>query len=147
MKRFLLSSILGVLSVSALAQTAQDLGSVSIPSNQRIELPGKVHRMWPEEFDKYRRIYDLSNGQTMSMTMGMHPWGRKMYAKVGDGPRTEIVSTAPNVFVALNKQLKITLEETAWDDFRGEVLMVVPDRSPRQANAGNAEVVRLAVVR
>jgi hypothetical protein len=147
MKRLLRFSMLGVLAVSALAQSAQDLGSVRIPSNQRIELPSKIYRMWPEDFDKYRRIYDLSNGQTMSMTRALQPLGRKMYAKVGDGPRTEIVAVAPNVFVALNKQLKITLEETAWDDFRGEVLMVVPNRSPRQAAAGSVEVARLTVGR
>jgi hypothetical protein len=147
MKRFLLSSILGVLAVSALAQTAQDLGPVPVPAHLRIQLPSTAYRMWPDEFDKYRRTYFLSNGQTMTMTMARPPWAGRMYATVGDGPRTEIVAAAPNVFVALNKQLKITLEEAPWDDFTGEILIAAPSRSPQQADAENVEVVRLALGR
>lgn len=152
MKRLLLSSILGVLSVCAFAQTDQELRSVRVSPDLRIELPSKVHRVWPEDFDKYRRIYELSNGQTMTMDMEPGPGVRKMYAKVSGGPPTEIVAASPHEFVALNKRLKITLDPASLAERRGEVLrgqllMVVPDRSARQTNAEHVEVVSLALGR
>jgi hypothetical protein len=152
MKRLLLSSILGVLPVCALAQTDQGLRSVRVSPDLRIELPSKIHQVWPEDFDKYRRTYDLSNGQTMTMEMEPGPGVRKMYAKVSDGPPTEIVAASPSVFVALNKRLKITLDpaslaERRGEVLRGELLMVVPERAARQGNAQHVEVLSLALGR
>lgn len=134
MKRILLSTFLGVLSLAA---TAQSDTSVRIPGNQ-IELPAKIHRMYPGDFDTYKGTYDLSNGDTMVL----RSYGRHMYAEVGNRPRTELVAAAHNVFVAVDKQLKMTLEEGIFGDITGELVMVVP-RQSAQANSTGVEVVRL----
>jgi hypothetical protein len=62
--------------------------------------------------------------------------GRQMYARIGDGERKQMVAAQSNVFVALDRKLKMTINS----DLSGEVLMPVSGRSP-QASTG--QVTRL----
>jgi hypothetical protein len=98
--------------------------------------------MFPGDFDVYKGAYDMSNGDTMVLLSR----GRHMYAAIGDGPRTELVAAAHNVFVAVDKQLKLTLNDEDLGPITGELLMVVPSQTS-QANASGVEVVRLLTSR
>jgi hypothetical protein len=131
MKRLILFTLLGGLSLATPAQTPED-SEVRIRGYQ-IELPAHPHFMFGGDFDEYTGWYELSNGAVMTLSRN----GSQMYAQIGNGERKELVAAKSNVFVALDRGLKITLDS----DYAGEVLMKVPDRSA-QANAG--QIIRLA---
>jgi hypothetical protein len=146
MKRVLLSTFMGVLSLAATAQTAQteqaDQGTSVQVHRYQIELPANPYRAWAADFAIYKGGYELSNGETMVL----RSQGQHMYAVVGDRPQVELVAAASNVFVAVDKQLKMTLEESVSGPIRGELLMVVPPQSA-QANATGMHVVPLMASR
>lgn len=134
MKRLILFALLGGMALGSPAQSVGD-NEVRIRGIQ-IELPATAHKLFPGDFDDYKGVYDLSNGDEMTLRQrGMH-----MYAQVGNGDAKEIVAAAHNVFVALDRDLKITLNKTANGDFRGEVLMLVPSRT---ASADAGQMIRL----
>lgn len=127
MKRLLLVALLGTLSLTAPAQTTQD-NAVTIRGYQ-IELPAVPHRMFIGDFDTYKGAYDLANGDVLSLRQ----FGRRIYAELGNGERRQLVAAAPNVFVALDRQLKVTLHRDSDGDFSGEVIMLAPRRDMAQA--------------
>lgn len=139
MKRLLLATFLGMLTLGASAQAEPD-NAVRIRGYQ-IELPAKPIHLFPGDFDVYKGTYDLSNGETMVLRSR----GHRIYAEIGDRPRTEMVAAASNVFVAVDRQFKMTLSAPEFGDITGELLMVVPSRTA-QAD-GTGEVVRLLTSR
>lgn len=140
MKRLLLATVLGVLTLGASAQTGND-NAVMIRGYQ-IELPAKPIHMFPGDFDAYKGTYDLSNGESMVL----RSFGHHIYAEIGDRPRTEMVAAAPNVFVAVDRQFKMTLSAPDFGDVTGELLLVVPRRTA-QAEGMGGDVVRLLTSR
>jgi hypothetical protein len=130
MKRLILFALLGGLSLAAPAQTTEDT-QVRIRGYQ-IELPVHPHAMLPADIDEYTGVYDLSNGEAITLSRS----GRQMYARIGDGERKKLVAAQSNVFVALDRKLKMTINS----DLSGEVLMPVSGRSPQ---AGTGQVTRL----
>lgn len=139
MKRLLIPTLLGFLALAATAQTQPD-SEVRIRGSQ-IEVPAQPFRMWQSDFDVYAGEYDLSNGETMKLISR----GTKMYAEIGDRPRTEVLAAKHNEFVAIDRQFKMTLARH-WDDVSGEVLLRAPS-SASLANADSGEVVRLVATR
>jgi len=127
MKRLLLVALLGTLSLAAPAQTTQD-NAVTIRGYQ-IELPAVPHRMNIGDFDTYKGAYDLANGDVLSLRQ----FGKRIYAELGNGERRQLVAAAPNVFVALDRQLKVTLNRDSFGDFSGEVIMMAPRSDMAQA--------------
>lgn len=127
MKRLLLAVLLGTLSLAAPAQTAQD-NAVTIRGYQ-IELPARPQRLGMYDFDAYKGAYDLGNGDVLTMLQV----GRRIYAELGDGQRREIVSAGHGTFVALDRQLKVTLNRDNFGDVSGEVIMPVPRKDVAQA--------------
>ena len=144
MKTLVVFSILSALSVAATAQTSPDSGAVTISgAKPRIELPSRIQRTWQGDFDNLKGGYDLANGKTLYLTSR---YGR-IYAGVEDEPKTEIVAAASNIFVALNKQMKVTLERHANGEVTGELLIAAP-QSPQQANVDvTGEVVAVVTHR
>ena len=131
MKRMILFALLGGLSV---ATTAQSTGSNEVRvRGYQIALPAHAHVMLRGDFDEYTGGYELSNGVLMTLSRK----GRRMYAQLGNGAPKELVAAQSNVFVALDRELKITLNS----DLRGEVLMMAPARS---AQADTGQIIRLA---
>lgn len=139
MKRLMLIALLGGLSLTAAAQTTPD-SSVRIRGYQ-IELPAHPHILFAGDFDTYKGVYDMANGDTLVMRQV----GRRMYAEMGDGQRRELVAAASNVFVARDQNVKITLNQQPDGDITGNVLMVVGGTSPQQASA--QQVISLVGVR
>lgn len=107
----------------------------------RIELPERYRSMWAQDYDGYRRAYALSNGQTLSIA----PRGMHMYARVDDGQWHRIVVTAPNTFVALDRQLKMEIKLLDDERVSGWVTMVVPERTLANGVVMPERAVRLAV--
>ena len=140
MKRLIISTFLGVLSLAATAQNGSDQ-SVRIPAYQ-IDLPAKPIHVFPGDFDPYKGMYDLSNGGTMKLSAS----GHRIFATVGERPRTELVKAAHNTFVALDRTLKMTLDEDTDGIMKGEMLMVLP-REAGVASAGGSDVIRMVVSR
>jgi alpha-amylase/alpha-mannosidase (GH57 family) len=131
--------IASMLSLAATAQTATDNSAVTITAPLRIDAPSQYHRMQPQEYYDYLRSYDLSNG----MTLNLYSRGRKIYAEVADQGRHEIVATAQNVFVALDQQLKMTIN-LHGDDASGELIMALPSRHLAKGDASSQQLVAVA---
>lgn len=141
MKRVLLSTFMAVLSLAATAQTAQteEGTSVQVP-RPPIELPTQSYSASAVDFDHYKGGYDLSNGDTMVLrSQGPH-----MYALVGDRPQVELVAAAPNVFVAVDRQLKMTFEDSISGQIRGELLMAAQRQLAQENSSGGERVSFLA---
>lgn len=137
MKRYILFSILGALPFVASTQTAPEVDTVTIVRPAyTITLPGQIYRMPLDQFAEYRGMYDLSDGQTLSV----YNRGRIMYAGfVGKGGH-EIVATGPDTFVARDKMLKMRIENHMNGEVSGEVYYVVPGAM----QAGSAERIVMA---
>lgn len=141
-KIFFIGAVLGALSLAAAAQTAPEDNSVTISGSARtIQLPVKLHRMLPSDFDEFKGAYDLANGKTLSLYVR----GRTMFAEVEGQARTEIVAAARNVFVGLNEQMQITINRQRDGDVSGELLLLVPQQAGEQATgSGDVFVMTMA---
>ncbi|WP_211464505.1 hypothetical protein [Collimonas silvisoli] len=139
MKNLVFILIASMFSLAATAQPAADDSAVTITAPLRIDLPSQYHRMQPQEYYDYLRSYDLSNG----MTLNLFSRGRKIYAEVGDQGRHEIVATAQNVFVAMDQQLKMTIN-LHGDDASGELIMVLPARQVAQGGVAGKQFMAVA---
>jgi hypothetical protein len=123
MKNLLLLPLLGMACAAALAQTAQDpqvLDSIRIPATQAaIEVPARTLRMHDIDFGAYQGAYELGNGGLLQLTAQ----GRRMYAQIDDGARSEIVGTGRQDFVALDRSMKMSFERLDNGDLGGELLI------------------------
>lgn len=117
MSRILLGMIVGAMSLSAVAQQSAPTAEGPV-----IAVPAALHRGLSADFDTYVGAYDLSNGQTLTLTMH---WTR-MYATLDSGKRMEIVSTGKDSYVALNRKLKMTLGRRDDGEVKGELWLAVP---------------------
>jgi hypothetical protein len=81
------------------------------------------------EFTKFKRTYELSNGDTLSLFSRSN----LKYAKLGDGNWHSIVATGSNSFVSMDHQLK--MEINLKDDETVSGYLWIPASSP--AVAGN----------
>ncbi len=141
MKRLLIPTFLGLLTLGASAQTESDADSAVRVHGRQIEVPAQPHRMWQTNFDSFKGGYDLSNGEAMTLFSR----GMRMYAVIGDRPMTEILAARRNEFVAADAQFKMTLAE-GQGEVTGEVLLKVP-ADTAQARADGIEIVRLTASR
>jgi hypothetical protein len=125
MKIIKLAMLAGMLPLVIHAQEQSDTVSVPVRANDlRIELPDSYKKMWPEQFDDYKRGYTLSNGQTLYI----RSLGSNMYAFVDNDQWHKIVAVAPNTFVALDRQLKMEINLHEDDGASGWLTMIVPSR-------------------
>lgn len=121
MKSLLLAAALAALALPVAAQTPSDFGQVTIKGEapRTIELPANYSRTRSGEFDSLKGVYDLSNGDTMSMTMSVN----RKYIKVGGAPRTQVVAVGDYDFVALDKRYRVVLSEPVNGEVTGYLLM------------------------
>jgi hypothetical protein len=138
MKKLIFVAVVSALSAAATAQTIPALDAVQISgATARIELPAQLRNMWYDEFDQVKGTYYLSNGKAMQLSL----WGNRMYAKIDGMKKAQLVAVSPYVFVALDKRMKIMIEEPgASSVINAELLLAVPLQS--NAAPGN-EMVRL----
>lgn len=136
MKRVLLFVLLGSLAMVSAAQD-QTGSSVEVKGAQ-INIPERAYPMFVGDLATYAGTYNLSNGQVMTLRRG----GSRLYAQIGDQPAKKLVAASPNEFVALDRQLRITLNPDDYGGMMGEMLMVVP-RSVA-STAGGDDVRRIS---
>jgi hypothetical protein len=112
MKKYCFILLAQALSLSAMAhsesQQTAPTASVTISSpKEKFELPNPPYKIRSAEFNVVKGQYDLSNGVTLTM----QTTGRRMYAYLDGISKMEILAAAPNIFVAKNKQMKMTFEQ------------------------------------
>lgn len=135
MKRVLLSVL---LASAALGAAAQDTGSSVEVRGSQMQLPERAYPVFVEQVDAYRGVYDMSNGQKMTVSRQ----GRHMLLALGDQPVKKMIAISDQEFVAADQQLRVRFEGDAWH-MRGEMRMLVP----RMAGTGGTELVRLVAAR
>ncbi len=142
MKRLILFALLAGVALATPAQ-AQSAGGDAVRihgSQHAIVLPAKPYPMFPGDFDGVKGTYDLSNGDVLVLLQK----GKRMFAEMNDGARRELVAAGPDVFVALDREMQITLERGNFGGVGGELLMVAQDR---QSQARTVQSYRLVAVR
>ncbi|MES3023817.1 MAG: hypothetical protein V4857_19805 [Pseudomonadota bacterium] len=137
MKQILLLSLLGSLSLTALAQSAPET-SVTI---RGYDAPARFYPVYLTNFDVYKGAYDLSNGEIL--TLRQH--GNQMFATVGNRAEKEIFAISQNVFVAKDKDLTMSLRRDDGE-VKGELMLRAPNRAVGQADTGGGSL-RVAVGR
>jgi hypothetical protein len=142
MKRTVLLSLLAGLSFGSMAQSAPGQAeTVRIPSPpQAITLPAHASRIYAGGFDTLLGVYDMSNGQTMRLSMQ----GIRKYAEVGNLPKTEVIATSEYEFVGVNRRFKINLDEPVFGYTKGTVLLEVPSRDLAGAPGGTRYITLAA---
>ncbi|MEO6921783.1 MAG: hypothetical protein ABI171_22455 [Collimonas sp.] len=137
--------LLSLLSMSCLASAAPPADQDSWPmtisgAKERIALPDQHRKMWPEEFYNYMQAYSLSNGMTLSV---FHR-GLTMYAALDGQARHKIVAVTGNTFVAVDQQLKMTINLHENGDASGELYMVIPAQRLSNGDVVSEKLVRIA---
>jgi hypothetical protein len=139
MKIFVLASILGALSLSAIAQTAANNETVTISGSKSAQAP-QTRSMAPDEFAHFTGSYSLSNGNSLALFSR----GLKKYAALHGEAWHEIVATSSNSFAAVDKQLQMTIDRHENGEVTGELLIAVsPDKMA--GNDAAPKMVRLAL--
>jgi len=139
--QLLLGVALCAAALGSNAQTRQEGESVTIAApHLQIVVPERTRHMDRRDFDEYARIYELSNGQSLSLRHN----GYAMYATLDGGEPHRIVATARNAFVALDRKLQLKIELQPDGSVGGEVLIAVPSQKLADG-APQEEVVRLAM--
>ena len=81
----------------------------------------------------------IEDGQSLRLRQ----YGGLQYAKVGDGEEHRIVAAAPNVFVALDRKLKVRIDRHSDGTVTGELVMMVP---PQRVADGSVQLERVAAL-
>lgn len=141
MKKLLICSLLSALALPVLAQTGQEVETVTISNSaQKIEAPSKTYRMSSEDFYQFKGTYSLSNGQDLSL----FERGNLKYAQVSGQARHEIVATADNSFVALDRQLKMRIDLKDNGEVGGELYMVIPAQVQANGKLSGEPILMIA---
>lgn len=122
MKTLALVSLLTVLSATPIVNATEPDTVNIVGPRLTIEQPVPISRMWSQDYYDYKGSYSLSNGGTLSLFSR----GRKMYANLEGEPAHEVVATASNTFVALDRKLKMTIDLLPNGEVRGQLLIVLP---------------------
>jgi hypothetical protein len=131
MKHLVLISILGALSLTAMAQTGSSGETITI-SGAKANLLNQPRQMSPEEFGQFTGSYELSNGNSLALFSR----GLIKYAAVHGGAWHEIVATSSNSFIAKDKKLQMKIDHNANGEVTGELLMAVEPDHLASGDAG-----------
>ncbi len=141
MKKLAFAFMLAALSCAAMAQTAPETETITIAGREKpISLPSSYQKMWPSGYREYQGAYMLSNGKTFSVFSK----GTKMYAKMEDQERHEIVAAAPNVFISLDEKMKMEVNLHDDGNVSGELVMLVPRQNIAGSGLAGEQLVTFA---
>ncbi|MGK5066222.1 hypothetical protein [Janthinobacterium sp. RT4P48] len=140
MKNRIISCIVIAASTLATAQVLPPERTVEVPAlSLRITPPAQPRYISREDFQPYAGEYTLANGQALRLRQ----YGGLLYAKVGDGEEHRIVAAAPNLFVALDRKLKVRIDRRDDGTLNGELVMMVP---PQRMADGSMRLERVAAL-
>jgi hypothetical protein len=104
MKKIALASLLSLVALTTVAQTAPKSPTVTI-SGAKSDVTQQVHPMPAAEFNQFAGSYELANGNSLALfTRGL-----KKYAAIHGEARHEVVATSANSFAAKDGQLKFDI--------------------------------------
>jgi hypothetical protein len=107
---------------AVIAQTASEVPTVKITASQNSYSSMQTYEMSPEEFNKFKGAYTLTNGMVLSLFEN----DRTRYAQIDDSNQHEIIAVAPNAFVAQDKQLRMRIDLSEDGKGRGELNYLLP---------------------
>lgn len=99
MKSVIFAVMVGALGLAGGAQAEDGQGADKVP-------PKSVRRVWIENLQPYQREYQLSNGETVTLTQR----GNLMYASLSSGPWHRVEATGRGSFEALDGSLKLHVD-------------------------------------
>ncbi len=142
--RLIFSTLVAAITVQVQAQTPQqpqDTNTVTISgAESQIELPIAMSRIRVDDYYNYLGAYTLSNGETLVLLRR----GNRMYGEVGNEGRHEIVATASDTFVAIDRQLKMRIDLKDNGDVSGELYYVTAHPNIAKTGTNEKQVVMLA---
>ncbi|PMQ17921.1 hypothetical protein [Janthinobacterium sp. AD80] len=140
MKNRIISCIVIAASTLATAQVLPPERTVEVPAlSLRITPPAQPRYISREDFQPYAGEYTLANGQPLRLRQ----YGGLLYAKVGDGEEHRIVAATPNLFVALDRKLKVRIDRRDDGTLNGELVMMV---TPQRMADGSMRLERVAAL-
>ncbi|HSY29451.1 MAG TPA: hypothetical protein VK832_18215 [Burkholderiaceae bacterium] len=139
MKHLVLISILGALSLTAMAQGDNSSETITI-SGAKTDLVHQSRPMSSDEFSQFAGSYELSNGNSLALFSR----GQLKFAAVHGGAWHEIVATSSNSFIAKDKKLQMTINHNANGDVSGELLMAAESGQVASGDTGE-HWVKLAI--
>ena len=98
--KVVLAVALMALAGSAMAKNADTLQTVTVSGAHQ----GNKTQISSETYEGIGGIYQLANGQTLSVTRLRN----RVYAELGDQDKTQIVQVGKNQFVAVNKSVQLS---------------------------------------
>jgi hypothetical protein len=143
MKKFVVCTLLGALALPVFAQAPEKTESVTITdpdASVRIVVPGKNYLISSDEFYHFKGSYSLSNGQVLSL----FDRGPFMYARLMGEKWHRIIATAPNAFVALDKQMKMRIDLNENGDASGELYIATPMLGQVPTDGKDVQLQRIA---
>ena len=118
MKKLIILSFLSAVSLTSFAQS-DDVTTVTVTPNKSAFLTTHRYAMQGDEFYKFQRAYDLSNGSTVSL----YKRGPLMYAKLDGRAPERIVATSGNTFYSTKSDLKLKIHLHEDGAANGEVFL------------------------
>jgi len=126
MKKLIILSFLSALSLGAIAQTS-DVNTVTVTPKNADFAAQHRYPMQGDEFYKFKRAYELSNG----MTVSLYNRGPMMYAKLDNRQPERIVATSSNTFFSTKSDLRLKIHLDDNGEAHGEAFI------PAVASASN----------
>jgi len=123
MKNLIKLSFIGALTMFSATQAsyAAEVDTVTVMPNNSQFLTTNRYPMRSIEFFKFKRVYDLSNGMTLTLSSD----SAVMYARLNDGPKERIVATSTSSFSSTESKLNMHINIQRDDEASGEVYIPV----------------------
>jgi hypothetical protein len=138
MKKFVLLTLLGAMTLTSVAQTATKDETVTI-SGSKAEMMHATRSMSPSEFGRFTGSYELSNGNSLALFSR----GLKKFAALHGEAWHEIVATSDNSFVAKDHQLKLDIYREDDGTVHGD-LYLPRDVAQTADNQAGQQLVKVA---
>jgi hypothetical protein len=122
MKKIIVFLVLTASASAVTAQTSSEVPTVKITANQDPYSIENTYEMRPEEFNKFKGAYKLTNG----MTLSLFETDRARFAQIDDSDQHEIIAVAHNAFVAQDRQLKMRINLSEDGKGSGELNYILP---------------------
>jgi len=135
MKSSILFSFLGAMSMASMAALAQvpDVETVTVTPQPKTDSVKLRYPMNATEFQKFIRVYELSNG----MSISLYQSGPLRFARLNDQVPDRIVATSNHSFESTRSKLRIKIDFDDADNASGEA--IIPISSTMVSNSASPE--------
>ena len=120
MKNLIQLSFIGALTLFSAVQAAE-IDKVTVTPDKKEMAAQHRYPMRQDEFYKFKRTYELSNG----MTLSLFNQGNLMYAKLNDQQSERIIANSGSAFSSTKSALKMHIDVMENGEVSGEVFIPV----------------------